>query len=112
MLDLMIRVSDREYAQTRIGAGFHFRAMLAAPSLAQGREASSDGLEAVRYAPVRPMGGRRAGRSRVSRRFINLRKVLRTRAFISSARCQPLVDARASSSPGSAVKRMISTWRS
>src|SRR5258708_39977690 len=111
MLDLMIRVSDREYAQTRIGDVFHSRAMLAAPSLAQGREAGSDGLEAVCYAPVRPMGCRRAARSRFSRRFINVRKVLRTRAFISSARCKPLVDARASISPWSAIKRMISTWR-
>src|SRR6266403_1688644 len=51
-------------------------------------------------------------RSRFSRRFISVRKVLRIRAFKSSVRCSPLVATRASRSPFSVMNRMISRWRS
>ena len=51
-------------------------------------------------------------RSRFSRRFIKVRNVLRMRAFKSSVRCSPLVATRASFSPFSVIKRMISRCRS
>lgn len=51
-------------------------------------------------------------RSRFSRRFINVRNVLRILAFKSSVKCSPLVATRASRSPCSVMNLMISRWRS
>src|SRR4029077_1578645 len=62
--------------------------------------------------PERPNELRMFERSRFSRRFINVRKVLRIRAFRSSVRCSPLVATRASRSPCSVMNFIISRWRS
>ena len=51
-------------------------------------------------------------RSKFSRRFINVRKVLKIRAFKSSVKDWPLVATRASFSPCSVMNRMISRCRS
>ena len=59
--------------------------------------------------PPRPIGERMDERSRFSRRFINVKNVLRTRAFKSSLKCNPLVATLASLSPFSVIKLMI--WR-
>jgi len=51
-------------------------------------------------------------RSRFSRKFISVRKVLKILAFRSSVRCSPLVATRARHSPFSVMNFMISRWRS
>jgi len=51
-------------------------------------------------------------RSRFSLKFINVKNVLRIRAFKSSVKCSPLVATRASRSPCSVMNRMISRCRS
>jgi hypothetical protein len=65
-----------------------------------------------RCCPVRPNELRIFARSRFSRRFINVKNVLKIRAFKSSVRCNPLVATRASRSPFSVMNLMISRCRS
>src|SRR5258707_1123819 len=62
--------------------------------------------------PERPNELRMFERSRFSRRFISVRKVLKIRAFRSSVRCRPLVATRARRSPCSVMNFMISRCRS
>ena len=65
-----------------------------------------------RCCPVRPNELRMFDLSRFSRRFINVRNVLRILAFKSSVKCKPLVATRASRSPLSVINFMISRCRS
>ena len=60
----------------------------------------------------RPYDDRIEARSIFSRKFINVRNVLRMRAFRSSVSGNPLVATRAKVSPFSVIKRMISRCRS
>src|SRR6266576_5956928 len=56
---------------------------------------TASGLFFYRVCPERPNELRMFERSRFSRRFISVRKVLNIRAFRSSVRCRPLVATRA-----------------
>lgn len=60
----------------------------------------------------RPYDDRIEARSIFSRKFINVRNVLKIRAFKSSVRGNPLVATRAKVSPLSVINRMISRCRS
>ncbi len=60
----------------------------------------------------RPYDERIEARSIFSRKFINVRNVLRIRAFRSSVNGKPLVATRASVSPLSVINRIISRCRS
>ena len=65
-----------------------------------------------RKTPLRPTEPRMDARSRFSRRFINVKNVLKIRAFKSSVNGIPLVATRARRSPLSVRNFMISFKRS
>ena len=65
-----------------------------------------------RNPPLRPIVPRIDERSKFSRKFINVKNVLKIRAFKSSVNDMPLVATRASRSPFSVKNFMISLSRS